>query len=129
MLAPLTSALPGGISPTWSGTFQADTPGLTVNWQWGAAVYTQFSSDNNALGVKPVDGSLLSVYHNSDHAGAPESFRSAVTAGARGSGGTNYTGTPSSRPQRQFCRATKQLTATNNQRPAASMREAPALMW
>jgi hypothetical protein len=99
LLGPLTSALPGNISPTWSGTFQADTPGLTVNWQWGAAVYTQLDSNYNALGVKPIDGNQLSAYQNMDRAGTPESFKAQVTAGARGSGGTNYTGTPSSTAQ------------------------------
>jgi hypothetical protein len=99
LLGPLTSALPGSINPTWSGTFQSDTPGLTVTWKWSAAVYDQFDSDYNDLGVKPVDGSQLSAYHNSDLAGTPEAFRNAVTAGARGGGGTNYTGTYSSAAQ------------------------------
>jgi hypothetical protein len=99
LLSPLTSALPGNINPTWSGTFQADTPGLSVTWQWSAAVYTQFASDYNALGIKPVDGNQLSAYHNSDLAGTPENFRAFVAPGARGSGGSNYTGTASSTAQ------------------------------
>jgi hypothetical protein len=36
---------------TWSGRFSSDTPGITVQWQWGAAAYSQFSEDNNALNV------------------------------------------------------------------------------
>jgi hypothetical protein len=95
LLGPLTSALPGNISPTWSGTFRTDAPGLTVTWQWSAAVYARFGSDNDSLGVKPADGNQLSAYRNSDPAGTPESFRNAVRAGARGAGGSNYTGTPS----------------------------------
>lgn len=89
----LMENLPGGINPvTWSGQFWADKPGLTVEWKWAAAVYTQFSADYNAIGVKPVDGDKLNPYHNSDHAGTPENFKSYVIGGARGGGGSNYTG-------------------------------------
>jgi hypothetical protein len=85
--------LPGGIkNVTWSGAFSSTAPGIKVNWQWAAAVYSQFSSDNNALGVKPVDANNLSAYQNSDHAGTPKSFRPYVTGGACGGGGSNYTG-------------------------------------
>jgi len=42
--------LPGGLkNVTWSGTIDTDTPGVKVNWQWAAAVYTNFSADYNAL--------------------------------------------------------------------------------
>ena len=85
--------IPGGLNPvTWSGTITSDTPGVTICWQWAAAVYTTFSSDNNALGVKPVDDSKASIYKNSDHAGTPENFKQFVIGGARGGGGSNYTG-------------------------------------
>jgi hypothetical protein len=85
--------LPGGINPvTWSGRFSSSTPGATVEWQWGAAVYTQFSTDSAALGVKPVDGDKSNPYPNSDHAGTPENFKPFVTGGARGGGGSNWTG-------------------------------------
>jgi hypothetical protein len=87
------SGLPGGINPvTWQADFQTDTAGVTVNWQWATAVYTSFSTDNNALNVKPVDRDQLSAYHNSDHAGTPEAYRSFVVGGARGGGGSNFTG-------------------------------------
>ena len=77
--------LPGGINPvTWSGAFSSDRPGVTVQWQWAAAVYTSFSTDHGALGVKPVDGSSQNPYANSDHAGTPENFKAAVIGGARG---------------------------------------------
>ena len=69
----------------------SDTPGVTVNWKWAAAVYTSFSTNNNGLGVKPVDDNQASAYKNSDHAGTPETFKSFVTGGARGGGGSNYT--------------------------------------
>jgi hypothetical protein len=87
------SGLPGGVNPVvLKADFSADTPGLSVNWQWATAVYTQFSTDNAALGVKPVDSNQASAYLNSDHAGTPENFRSFVTGGARGGGGSNWTG-------------------------------------
>src|SRR5262249_9331276 len=85
--------LPGGINPgSWTATFYTHSPGVPLSWAWAAAVYTSFSSDFNALGVKPVDDNQASIYKNSDHAGTPESFKSAVTGGARGGGGSNYTG-------------------------------------
>src|SRR6478609_1318553 len=87
------SGLPGGINPvTWSGTFYSDTNGVSINWQWAAAVYTSFSSDYRALNIKPVDDNSASVFHNSDHAGTPEAYKTFVTGGARGGGGSNYTG-------------------------------------
>ena len=70
----------------------SDTPGVSVQWKWAAAVYTNFSADYNALGVKPVDDNRASQYRNSDHAGTPENFKAYVIGGARGGGGSNYTG-------------------------------------
>jgi hypothetical protein len=85
--------LPGGINPvTWTGNFATDTAGVSLNWQWGAAVYTSFGSDYNALNVKPLDSNSATLYQNSDHAGTPEAFRSFVIGGARGGGGSNWTG-------------------------------------
>jgi hypothetical protein len=85
--------LPGGIkNVAFTAEFSSTTPGLTVNWQWAAAVYTSFDTDYNALGVKPVDDNKASEYQNSDHAGTPENFKSFVTGGAAGGGGSNYTG-------------------------------------
>jgi hypothetical protein len=90
---PVPGGLPGGINPvTWQAQFESDTPGLTVNWQWAAAVYSNFATDYNALNVKPVDSNQLSAYKNSDHAGTPEAFRAFVLGGARGGGGSNFTG-------------------------------------
>jgi hypothetical protein len=59
-------------------------------------VYTNFSGDYNALGIKPVDDNHLTQYQNSDHAGTPEAFRKYVIGGAIGGGGSNYTGSYSS---------------------------------
>lgn len=84
--------LPGGInSVTWTASFST-TSAVKINWQWAAAVYTSVTSDNNAAGVKPVDDNHASQYQNSDHAGTPENFESYVIGGARGGGGSNYTG-------------------------------------
>jgi hypothetical protein len=91
----LSPGLSGGIKPvTWSGLFATDTPGVTLQWKWGAAVYTMFPTDPNynAVGIKPVDGSAQNPYANSDHAGTPENFKPYVVGGARGGGGSNYTG-------------------------------------
>jgi len=83
--------LPGSIHPvTWSGTISINRPGVSVNWQWGAAVYTNFTGA--PLGVKPVDDPTASQYKNADHAGTPESFKQYVIGGATGVGGINYTG-------------------------------------
>jgi len=84
---------PGGIKPvTWTCRFSSDAPGVMVSWKWSAAVYTDFSRDPNALGVKPVDGGRRSAHGHSDHAGTPETFRASVIGGARGGGGSNFTG-------------------------------------
>jgi hypothetical protein len=88
-----TGGLPGGTNPvTWKANFTTDTVGISVNWQWAAAAYTNFSGDYTMLNVKPVDSNSLSCYKNSDHAGTPEAFRSFVVGGARGGGGSNWTG-------------------------------------
>jgi VCPO second helical-bundle domain/Domain of unknown function (DUF6851) len=89
-----SGGLPGGINPvTWSGTFTSSSPNLTISWKWAAAVYTAFSTDDTLLGVKATDDNHYPPYQNSDHAGTPEKWKSSVTGGARGGGGSNYTGT------------------------------------
>jgi hypothetical protein len=91
--APAPAGFPGGIKPvTWQGMFFSTTPGLTVQWQWAAAVYASFSADYTQLGVKPVDDNRASAYQNSDHAGTPENFTPSVVGGATGGGGSNFTG-------------------------------------
>jgi hypothetical protein len=89
--------IPGGSvsSITWSGDFYSSTAGVSVNTKWAAAVYNtvQYPSlflDLNAIDILPVDGS--------DHAGTPEGtvngvlVKKQVIGGARGGGGSNYTG-------------------------------------
>jgi uncharacterized repeat protein (TIGR01451 family) len=105
------TGLPGGTNPvTWSGRFTSATPGLKVQWQWAAAVYTQFATDPNADEVKPIDGDKLNPYPDSDHAGTPESDRPFVTGGARGGGGSNFTGSYSGTAAVVPCQGATQLT-------------------
>jgi hypothetical protein len=81
---PVPSSLAGSISPvTFTGQISSNVHGLKVHWQWGAAVYTMFSTDYTQLGVVPTDGGY--------EAGTPQNFTQYVTGGARGGGG-NYTG-------------------------------------
>jgi hypothetical protein len=102
---PVPGGLPGGISPVdWTGSFgvSPSSPGVQIQWQWGAAVCSKFTTNYNALGIKaghqtacgPSDG---------DHAGTPEGANSSdvpwknyVVGGARGGGGSNWTGSWSS---------------------------------
>lgn len=84
---PVADGLPGGIhGVTWQGDFWSSNPAVSVSWKWAAAAYRNFNGDPNALGVKAMDGLL------SDRAGTPENYKSSVTGGATGNGGTNYTG-------------------------------------
>ena len=83
-------ALPGGIKPvTWSGRFGSDRA-TSIAWPWSAAVYTSFA-DNGEVGGKASDAALA-PYQTSHHAGTPEGFVDYVIGGARGGGGSNFTG-------------------------------------
>jgi hypothetical protein len=83
----------------WNGTFGSDTPGVSINWKWGAAVYTVFSTNYNTVAPKAAHQTACSG-GSSDHAGTPEGidstsgkpFKNFVTGGARGGGGSNWTG-------------------------------------
>ena len=90
--------LPGSISNiTWNGSYTASQSGISINWQFGSAVYTSFSSNPTSLGIKPCDdGHASSAYQNSDPAGTPENYKAYVISGAKGGGGTNYNGGNSS---------------------------------
>ena len=86
-------------SVVWNGDFSSNVPGVTVQWKWGAAVYTNFTTDYNALNVKASHQNACGM-NNSDHAGTPEGtdsstgerFKGFVIGGARGGGGSNFTG-------------------------------------
>ncbi len=92
------TTFPGGVGPVmWVGNFTTNTE-VTINWKWSAAVYTSFPADftgYNTIGVKTTSDVNSCSYSNSDRAGTPELFKSFVTAGAKGAGGTNYTGNAS----------------------------------
>lgn len=82
----------------WTGTFGSSVSGVSAQWKWGAAVYTSFTTDYNALGIK-AGHQTSCLYLNGDHAGTPEgvnssnkTWQSFVTGGARGGGGSNFTG-------------------------------------
>jgi hypothetical protein len=91
-------------SVTWSGYFSASTPGVSISWKWGAAVYTKdmTQAQNNALGVKPTHTGAC-LYNNSDHAGTPENMKTYVIGGARGGGGSNWTGSWSGTASAKLC--------------------------
>lgn len=78
---------------TFTGSFSADTNGISLNWKWSTAVYkTDMSQAQfNNLGVKPTHTKAC-LYNNSDHAGTPENVKNFVVGGARGGGGSNFTG-------------------------------------
>jgi len=73
-------------SATWCGRFAVDTPGVAIQWQWGAVVETTLNTNCNVLGVKPVDDNKSSCWKNSDPAGACENFKSYLISGACGNG-------------------------------------------
>jgi hypothetical protein len=94
---PVTN-LPGGATVSWEGTFATDQPGICISWKWGAAVYKSWplngvDPDYNAANIKPTHSDACIVV-NGDHAGTPESatLKKSLTGGARGGGGSNFTG-------------------------------------
>ena len=76
---------------TWTAKISIDKPGISLAWRWAAAVYTTFAG-HSGLNVKPINGPTQNPYANADRASTPENFKSFVVNGARGTGGTNYTG-------------------------------------
>ena len=91
---PVSVTLPGSIkNVTWAGRFTSTSPGARVeSWKWAAAVYTTFSEDYGALGVKPCEDDDASQYQNDNPAGTPENYKAFVIKGARGNGGSQYVG-------------------------------------
>jgi hypothetical protein len=96
-----SGGLPGGANPVnFSGTYSSETsaPGLSIQMQWGAAAYSKFTTDYNALQVKAGHQTACGQ-SNGDHAGTPEGvdntntpWKHYVVGGARGGGGSNFTG-------------------------------------
>ncbi len=100
----LPVAFPGGINPvTWATQLSSNVAGVTYQWKWAAAVYTTFAPTSDAIGAKPIDGGTMNPYANSDHAGTPESFKAYVIGGARGGGGSNWTGSYSGTARSEVC--------------------------
>jgi hypothetical protein len=96
-----TGGLPGGANPVnFSGTYSAESsaPGLSIEMKWGAAAYSNFTTDYNALQIKAGHQTACGM-SNGDHAGTPEGvdntntpWKKYVVGGARGGGGSNFTG-------------------------------------
>ncbi len=89
--------LPGGISNvTWSAAFTTDTPGVTLRWEWGAAVYSTFTTNYNLLGVGVKSGDDGKGHcqwdGNGDRAGTPENFKQYLVMGATAYYPGDYTG-------------------------------------
>jgi hypothetical protein len=90
--------IPGFSGPvTWTATFTASRPGITVRWAWSAAVYSRFGVLGQVL-VKPLTAPIAPFpgpaeqYQNNDPAGTPEAYKQFVIEGAMGSGTPQYTG-------------------------------------
>ncbi len=86
------SNLPKNISNVkWTADITADKTGIAIAWKWAAAVYTNFTG-HAGLTIKPINGNTQNPFPNSHKAGTPENFTSFLTGGAKGTGGSNYTG-------------------------------------
>ena len=103
---------PGSISNiNWSATISIDKVGVSAAWKWAAAVYTSLGA-HSVLNIKPKNGTTQNPYPNNDLAGTPENYKSFLVSGAKGSGGTNYTGTYSTTSTATTC------STSVGQRPA-----------
>jgi hypothetical protein len=84
--------IPGNyMNVKWTSTISLDKPGISLGWRWGAAVYGTFGN-HAGLNIKSINGSTQNPYANIDRAGTPENYKGSVENGAKGAGGTNYTG-------------------------------------
>jgi hypothetical protein len=107
----------------WTGMFSSNgVSGVTVQWKWSAAVYSSFTGDYNALAVKPGHQTACGA-SNGDHAGTPEGvnnnnqpWKHFVIGGARGGGGSNWTGSWSSTQSVSLaCTNSSQMTRATGQ--------------
>jgi hypothetical protein len=73
-------------SATWCARFAVNTPGVVIQWQWGAVVENNLTTNYNLCGVKPVDDGNSSCFRNCDPAGSCENFKSCLVSGACGRG-------------------------------------------
>jgi hypothetical protein len=111
---------------TWTATFTASSPGVTVRWAWSAAAYSHFGVLGQLL-VKPLTAPITpepapaAIYQNDDPAGTPELYKQFVIAGAMGTGAPQYTGARSETASVTACASSKMLPAggpINLMRPA-----------
>jgi hypothetical protein len=92
-----TAGLPGGgVTPVWNGTFSTSIPNVNIQWAWGAAIFTHFTTAYNSLNVKATHQNWCGG-NNGDQAGTPENTadQSGLVGGATGGGGPNFTGSRS----------------------------------
>jgi|SRR5579883_498465 len=113
--APASFIPRSGDPVTWTATFVASRPGITIEWAWGAAVYSQFGAIGT-FALKPLSGPIAQVdpqagapnsYENADPAGTAEAYKKYVIAGAMGSGAPQYTGARSQTARVRACSITK----------------------
>ena len=83
----------------WTGVFSGTTNSFTLQWQWGAALYSSLGTSTlgstafyNALGVKPIDASKGSSYNDNYFAGTPENFIANFLGSATGGPGPHSPG-------------------------------------
>jgi hypothetical protein len=107
----------------WTGVFSSNgVSGISIQWKWSAAVYSTFTSDYNALAVKPGHQTACGM-SNGDHAGTPEGvnnnnrpWKQFVIGGARGGGGSNWTGSWSGTQSVSLtCASTSQMSRAAGQ--------------
>jgi hypothetical protein len=119
--------IPGYSGPvTWTATFTASRPGVTVRWAWSAAAYSQFGANGRLL-VKPLSVPVAELQNN-DPAGTPELFKRYVVAGAMGSGPPNYTGARSEIASVSPCPAS-QAPPPTTMRPATPVIRQPGRVF
>ena len=71
---------------SWRVQFESDTPGLTVQWNWGAAPYLRFTDDLNAL-------KIVAVSNRTQRAGMPSALKLfAALPGGDDERGSRFTG-------------------------------------
>ena len=94
--------LSGSNPVTWTADVAASSSllGESFNWQWAAAAYTSFTTDFTSLEVAAIDGYNCTTGGGGTPAtnvqsGTPCTYTSFVTGGARGGGGSNFTGSNS----------------------------------
>lgn len=73
-------------SMTWTGRFESDVEGVTVEWQWGAAPYTHLTDNYDAMQVAPVDR------RKAELAGTPTAFKRYFAGSGRGSDFARFAG-------------------------------------